>query len=398
MPPGVPQPGTSYLIDSLDGRLTQAVARFDPSAGAEAVWTQHTVGNSGRSMVRWYEILPGSLSVRQQGQLASTTDHYWNAAISPSSAGDDAMIEYNRGNGSLLALIGAQSRTKSTPLGQMDPGEVVPAASSAATEETLFQGNCDPNPCRWGDYSGATPDPLNPGVVWGSNQVTGGWVFGLAQWSTQNFAITTGGTPPAPPATPTGLSAAALSPSQIRATWNAATGATSYKVQRSPDGSTGWTQVGTSNTTSFTDSGLAPSTTYFYRVLSSNSVGDSAASGTASATTQAGLPYAQAPQGSWLGTYGADGYVLLNWNNGSDLVSLPQSSFAIDQGSRFQWSSATGGVRALQSPDASTRKAETVADDNQVRLRLAFSSAYSGMLPAGQHPRAIRASRAHVRE
>src|SRR5205814_430433 len=84
--------------------------------------------------------------------------------------------------------------------------------------------------------------------------------------------------------------------------------------------------------------------------------------------------------GSWLGTYGADGYVLLNWNNGSDLVSLPQSSFAIDQGSRFQWSSATGDVRALQSPDASTRKAETVADDNQVRLRLAFSSAYSGML------------------
>jgi hypothetical protein len=54
-PPGVPQPGTSYRLDSLDGRLTQAVAHFDPSAGAEAVWTQHTVANSGRTKVQWYE-------------------------------------------------------------------------------------------------------------------------------------------------------------------------------------------------------------------------------------------------------------------------------------------------------------------------------------------------------
>src|SRR4029077_10215833 len=40
IPAAVPQPGTAYLIDSLDGRNTQAVARFDPSAGAEALWTQ----------------------------------------------------------------------------------------------------------------------------------------------------------------------------------------------------------------------------------------------------------------------------------------------------------------------------------------------------------------------
>src|SRR6266571_2146972 len=37
VPAGVPQPDAPYLIDSLDGRLTQAVAHNDPSAGAEAV-------------------------------------------------------------------------------------------------------------------------------------------------------------------------------------------------------------------------------------------------------------------------------------------------------------------------------------------------------------------------
>src|SRR5256885_996787 len=42
---------------------------------------------------------------------------------------------------------------------------------------------------------------------------------------------------------------------------------TYYKIQRSPDGSTGWTQVGTSLSTSFADSSVSPSTTYFYRVF-----------------------------------------------------------------------------------------------------------------------------------
>ena len=379
-PPSVPQPGTTYLLDSLDGRLTQAVAHFDPSAGAEAVWTQHTVAGSGRSIVRWYEFLPGSLTIRQQGQLSSATDFYWNAAISPSSAGDDAMISYNRASSSLLAVIGAQTRTKSTPLGQMDAGEVLLGSSSAADQETAFQGNCTSNPCRWGDYSAASPDPVNPGVVWGSNQLSGGWIFGFAQWTTQNFAITTGGTPLPPPAAPTGLSARAVDATDISLSWTASSGAASYKVQRSADGSAGWIQVGTSTGTAFTDTGLTPTTTYFYRVVASNSAGDSAPSNVASATTPGALTYSQAPQGSWVGNYGADGYALLGWTGSSDIVSLPQSSLVLDQGNRFQWVSATTAARALQSPDATTRNAACWYDANQLRLHLTFTTAYSGTL------------------
>jgi len=380
VPPNVSQPGTSYLIDSLDGRLTQAVALFDPSAGAEAVWTQHTVAGAGRSIVRWYEFLPGSLTIRQQGQLASATDYYWNAAISPSSAGNDAMISYNRGSSSLLPLIGAQTRTKSTPLGQMDAGEVLLGTSSAADQETLFSGNCTANPCRWGDYSGATPDPINPGVVWGSNQLVGPVVFGLAQWTTQNYAITTGGTPPTAPAPPAGLSASAVDATQIGLSWTASGGATSYKIQRSPDGSTGWAQVGTSTTTTFTDTGLTAATTYYYRVVASNSIGDSAPSNVASAKTATLVPYSQLPQGNWVGTYGADGYALLNWNNGTDLTSLLQSSLVLDQGYRYLWSNGTTAVQALQSPDTTTRRAACLCDANQVRLHLTFSTAYSGTI------------------
>ena len=194
VPPSVPQPGTTYLLDSLDGRLTQAVQLRDPSAGGiEALWTQHTVaGAGGRAVVRWNEFVPSTLSVLQEGEIGSDTDHIFNAAISPSSGGSDAAVFYNRGSGSTLALIGAQTRQSSTPPGQMDAGEVVLGTSATFDQETLFQGNCTTAPCRWGDYSGASPDPSNAGVVWGSNQLAGPAFFGFAQWTTQNFAVSTG--------------------------------------------------------------------------------------------------------------------------------------------------------------------------------------------------------------
>ena len=205
-------------------------------------------------------------------------------------------------------------------------------------------------------------------------------IFGFAQWQTQNFAITTGGTPIPPPAAPTGLVASALDATDIGLSWTGSSGATTYKIQRSADGSTGWAQVGASAGTTFTDVGLTPSTTYFYRVVASNGSGDSGPSNVVSATTPGALAYSQSPQGSWVGTYGADGYDLLGWNGGTDLVSLPQSSLVIDQGTRFQWNTSTGAVQALESPDTTARRSTSVYDPNQVRLHLAFSTAYSGSL------------------
>src|SRR5712671_7832130 len=104
--------------------------------------------------------------------------------------------------------------------------------------------------------------------VAGPNAVLGGVFLG-------------GGLPP--PAPPTGMNASSLDATDISLSWAASSGATAYKIQRSPDGSTGWSQVGTSTTTAFTDSGLSPATTYFYRVLASNGTNDSAPSSVASA-------------------------------------------------------------------------------------------------------------------
>jgi hypothetical protein len=59
--------------------------------------------------------------------------------------------------------------------------------SSAADEDFTCSAPNGP-PCRWGDYAGATPDPLNDQAVWGSNQLNGPQTTDPA-WLTRNFAL-----------------------------------------------------------------------------------------------------------------------------------------------------------------------------------------------------------------
>lgn len=187
IPPAIPQPGPS--LDSLDARLTQAVGLRDPDAGnVEAVWTQHTVASTtSRSVVRWYELLPSQRSVREQGEISSSTDYFFNAAISPSTLGNDAALFYNRANASLTPVLGAVSRTHGDTLSTMGP-EIVLGNSVAADQDLSCSAPYGP-PCRWGDYSGASPDPSAAGVIWGSNQLNGPAFFGYPQWVTRNFAV-----------------------------------------------------------------------------------------------------------------------------------------------------------------------------------------------------------------
>ena len=98
-------------------------------------------------------------------------------------------------------------------------------------------------------------------------------------------SVTTPSAPAAtPPTAPTNLTATAASSSQINLSWTASTssyGVTGYIVY-----SGSGTQLATVSTTSYGVTGLSASTGYSYYVKAYNSGGDSAASSTASATTQ----------------------------------------------------------------------------------------------------------------
>ncbi|HEY6249757.1 MAG TPA: glycosyl hydrolase [Candidatus Angelobacter sp.] len=102
-----------------------------------------------------------------------------------------------------------------------------------------------------------------------------------------------GGTPPPPPAAPSNLSATAVSSSQINLSWQASpTAGVTYNVHRSI--TSGFTPSSTNlvasgvNGTTFSNTGLQASTTFFYLVTAVNSNGESAPTNQASATTQAG--------------------------------------------------------------------------------------------------------------
>lgn len=124
------------------------------------------------------------------------------------------------------------------------------------------------------------------------------------------------------PSTPTGLSATAVSPSQINLAWTAATdnvGVTGYNVHR------GGTLIATLGAvTSFQDTGLSSSTSYTYRVRARDAAGNiSTASPPASATTQP-LPDTTAPTvpTGLSATAASSSQINLSWTAATDNVGV----------------------------------------------------------------------------
>ncbi len=86
------------------------------------------------------------------------------------------------------------------------------------------------------------------------------------------------------PAAPTGLSATAASSSQVNLSWTGVSGATEYRVFRSSTSGGPYTQIGTTTGTTFSDTGRACNTAYFYVVRAFNGC-ESINSSQATATT-----------------------------------------------------------------------------------------------------------------
>ena len=290
IPPSILQPGTTNELDSSDGRLTQAVADTDPDAavadptgGGLALWTQHTVASTdgARAEVRWYEIVAKDCTascaptLRQQGTVGDAASSAFNGAISPAGNGSSAVIFFNIGGSTLLPEIRARTRIATDPQGTMG-GELTLGSSSHFDQDFSC---APPNPgdpplCRWGDYAGASPDPLQQNAVWGTNQALGPASGSSAHWVTRNYAVS----PDAAPADPVASTAPATNVTATSATLNGSvnpTGtATSYYFeygptlaygQRTPVRSAG---SGSADVPVNEDvAGLTPSTTYHFRIV-----------------------------------------------------------------------------------------------------------------------------------
>lgn len=105
------------------------------------------------------------------------------------------------------------------------------------------------------------------------------------------WSFTTAGAQTSPSA-PTGLTATAISATRIDLAWNDVPNETSYRVERSANGSTGWSEISSlnQNQQTYSDVQVSSQQTYFYKVRAQNSGGFSPYSNTASATALAVPP------------------------------------------------------------------------------------------------------------
>ncbi len=130
-------------------------------------------------------------------------------------------------------------------------------------------------------------------------------------------------TTPAFPAQPTGVTATATAEGTISLAWADSADEDGYRIERSVNGSTGWTQVGTAvaNSTSYSDTGLPENTRYYYRVIATNAVGDSAPSATISAVVSLATPNNVAA------TFMSGGRIDLSWTDRSSA----ETGYSIEQ-------------------------------------------------------------------
>ncbi len=120
-----------------------------------------------------------------------------------------------------------------------------------------------------------------------------------------------------PPQAPTGLSATAISSSQINLTWTDSDNEQGFKIERCTGlGCTDFTQITTvgANVTSYSNTGLSASTSYSYRVRAYNASGDSDYSNTATALTQAAPAVPVAPS-NLVATAVSSSQINLTWTD-----------------------------------------------------------------------------------
>ena len=144
---------------------------------------------------------------------------------------------------------------------------------------------------------------------------------GVGDSTYSNMASATTQALPAPPLAPTGLTATAVSSSQINLAWtDNADNETGFKIERCTGaGCSDFDQIATvgANVTSYSNTGLGASTSYSYRVRAYNAGGDSDYSNTASAVTQAAPAVPNAPT-ILVATAVSRSQINLTWMDNSD--------------------------------------------------------------------------------
>ncbi len=134
-----------------------------------------------------------------------------------------------------------------------------------------------------------------------------------------------------PPVSPTDLAASAVSQSQINISWNDTSfDESDFHIERSPNGSSSWIEIATSETNTYFDTGLSCGTSYYYRVRAHRHSDDQFSanySNIANATTQS-CPIPPPASPTNLAAFAvSQNQIDLSWND----TSFDESDFHIER-------------------------------------------------------------------
>jgi titin len=124
-------------------------------------------------------------------------------------------------------------------------------------------------------------------------------------------------TTPSIPSSPSGLIATSASTTSINLAWNdGSTNETGFQIERSLTAGSGFSLITTTvaNAISYSNTGLASGTMFYYRIRAVNAVGESAYTSVVNATTQLSTP--SAPSGL-IATAASPSSINLNWTDAS---------------------------------------------------------------------------------
>ena len=169
-PPNAPQLGTTTLLDTNGDWLLDAFyqnSHLWVAANSACVPPHDT---ATRACLRLVEIAPGTSAVVQDLTFGESGEYYYYPAIRPDSNGNLIAV-FNRSSASEYAGIYASGQLAAAPNTFQVP-LLVKAGEAAYTT----------SPPRWGDYSGASLDPIQPTRAWTAAEyaqsIAGGTQFG----------------------------------------------------------------------------------------------------------------------------------------------------------------------------------------------------------------------------
>ncbi len=164
---GVPQPGTSQELDDLAMMIMYRL-QYRNFGTHQTLVTNHTVNNSGRAGVRWYEMrkTTSTWDIYQQGTFSPDITYRWMGSAAMNGNGDIA-LGYSASSSTEYPSVRYTGRRADDPLGQMTVAEV--EVKTGLSSQTFIN--------RWGDYSCLNVDPADDTTFWFTTEYmkTGGW-------------------------------------------------------------------------------------------------------------------------------------------------------------------------------------------------------------------------------